>query len=400
MLYFFVYIVLMLVLVVFIIDTVPIIKNWLGRIKIGKYEDPEVWSTSIRKKAVDWLLKTPKIKVTDNSRLIIIDMLNGNYTKNAIQHWQQAALIFGLGEYLKTTDDPTIKKAIHKFLDSTFDSNGQWRQEPRHIDVAILAYAIMKLNFININKYKKAFDAVWDLIMKHKGHDGTIYYRETMKQYRYVDTIGFICPFLIKYGVMYKKEECIELALYQIKNYELYGVHNLHAIPVHAYHIETKMPLGLYGWGRGLGWYAIGLIDSWNELPFKKKPELETLVVKFAKSIIEYQQQDGSWGWTVSRRESTKDSSTAAALGWFLINAGKINEISDQCFNSAEKAVSYLMKVTRRSGEIDFSQGDTKDIGVYSNSFSILPFTQGFSVAMINRFHMLNSSKSSKSRVS
>ena len=24
--------------------------------------------------------------------------------------------------------------------------------------------------------------------------------------------------------------------------------------------------MGLYGWGRGLGWYAIGLIDTWNEL--------------------------------------------------------------------------------------------------------------------------------------
>ena len=36
-------------------------------------------------------------------------------------------------------------------------------------------------------------------------------------------------------------------------------------IPFHAYSIDNKDPLGLYGWGRGLGWYAIGLIDSYSE---------------------------------------------------------------------------------------------------------------------------------------
>ena len=30
---------------------------------------------------VKWLNKTPKMKVTDNTRLIVIDMLQGNYTK-------------------------------------------------------------------------------------------------------------------------------------------------------------------------------------------------------------------------------------------------------------------------------------------------------------------------------
>ena len=35
--------------------------------------------------------------------------------------------------------------------------------------------------------------------------------------------------------------------------------------------LKRKAPLGLYGWGRGLGWYAIGLIDTWNELPQNNK---------------------------------------------------------------------------------------------------------------------------------
>ena len=43
------------------------------------------------------------------------------------------------------------------------------------------------------------------------------------------------------------------------------------------------------------------------------------------------------------------------------------------------------MSVTKKNGEIDFSQGDTKDIGVYSILFDILPFAQGFALRAINK---------------
>ena len=43
------------------------------------------------------------------------------------------------------------------------------------------------------------------------------------------------------------------------------------------------------------------------------------------------------------------------------------------------------MSVTKKNGEVDFSQGDTKDIGVYSILFDILPFAQGFALRAINK---------------
>jgi len=378
-------------LLIFCIDLIPIFRDWILRIKIGKYDMLNIWSHAVKDKASDWLVKTPKIKVTDNSRLIIIDILKGNYSNSNIQHWQEGSLLLGLNEYLKSSKDPMLETKIEKYLDSTFDHEGQWISKPKNIDVAILAYAILKLDIIEVSKYQKAFDYVWELIKEHIGEDGTVLYRRSMKPYRYVDTIGFICPFLISYGLKYNKNECIDLALSQIRNFEDYGIHKELHIPVHAFHIGNKMPLGLYGWGRGLGWYAIGVIDSWNELPSNHmyKMELEKIVIKFAEAVMKCQQSDGSWTWTVNRNESTKDSSTTATLSWYLINAANIDVISDQCNHSAEKSIKYLMKVTRRSGAVDFSQGDTKDIGVYSNLFNILPFTQGFCLRTV--IHYLNS---------
>ncbi|MBO1512367.1 glycoside hydrolase family 88 protein [Metabacillus bambusae] len=378
----------LIICIVITLDLLPKVKDWFLRLHIGRINDKVTWNENITKKGLKWILETPKIKVTDNTRLVVIDMLKGNYSNNTIQHWQEAALILGISEYLKDKTDKEIEKAITNYLNKKFHKNGKWKVIPKHIDGAILAYAIMKLDFINTDQYKSAFDEIWDLIINHIGEDGTVEYRKFMKSYRYVDTIGFICPFLVSYGLKFKKEECIQLAIKQIKEFETFGMLNKYFIPCHVYKIDNKIPLGLFGWGRGLGWYAIGLIDSWNELreDCKYKKELEISVKRFAIAAMDFQQENGSWNWSVTRNESRSDSSSTATLGWFMLNAAKIQDISEACLSSSKSAIDYLMKVTRRNGAVDFSQGDTKDIGVYSALFDILPFTQGFSIRCINYY--------------
>ncbi|MCS5423162.1 MULTISPECIES: hypothetical protein [Psychrilyobacter] len=87
-----------------------------------------------------------------------------------------------------------------------------------------------------------------------------------------------------------------------------------------------------------------------------------------------------------NRRETSFDTSTTAVLGWFLINGSKIEGISKECEEASEKAIDYLMKATQRNGVIDFSQGDTKDIGVYSMLFYVLPFTQSFAMRLVSYY--------------
>ncbi len=379
---------LTLVVMIVLIDVIPLFKDWIGRIHIGRYNDMKIWNEKITEKGIKWMKNIPKVKVTDNTRLTVIDILRGNHTKSAIQSWQEAALLLGMGEYLKNNNDKNVKSGILRFLKSKFDNNGQWKHKSEHVDVAILSYSIMKLDFIETDRYKQALDYTWELIQEHIGTDGTVQYRKFMKNYRYVDTIGFICPFLVAYGTKYHKNECIELALKQISNYEEKGMLTNQYIPFHAYNIDGNIPLGLNGWGRGLGWFAIGLIDTWNELPKENKNKLilEKSVRRFAQVIMCFQQDNGNWNWNVTREESRPDSSTTATLGWFLLNAAKIKDISNECLLCVDKATKYLIKVTRRTGEIDFSQGDTKDSGVYSMHFNILPFTQGFSIRLENVF--------------
>lgn len=371
--------VLVICLMFISVDLTMAFLTWQKRIRMGRYSTLEEWGQKIIHTSQKWLIKTPKIKVTDNTRLILIDILKRNYSKNTIQYWQQAGLLLGLANAEK--DHQVVTDSFFK---SYLSEKGNWIQAPKEIDAAILAYAMMEID--QENRYKLAYDEMVQLIENHIGEDGTVKYRDHMPNYRYVDTVGFICPFLTRYGLRFNQNKYIDLAFNQIIEYRKQGFLTNQVIPYHAYDINNAYPLGLCGWGRGIGWYAIGLIDMWRELPNNHpyKIELTEYVIELAHQIIELQNQNGSWNWTATRPEARADSSTTAILLWFLVNARTINDMQEVCRKPIERAVHYLMSITRRDGSIDFSQGDTKDIGVYSMLFDILPFTQGIACRAMN----------------
>lgn len=382
----FVFILVLVVVVIFLIDFIPQFNTWQSRIHIGRFVSKEVWKDKLLEKSGKWLHKTPTITVTDNNRLIVIDMLKGNFKKSAIQSWQQAALLLGLNDYALQTKDVELTKQITNFVHTKLDANGNWKTNPSEVDDIILAYAILKIENLDFKKYKPAFDFCYDLIVKLKGDDGTIAYRKHNPDYRYVDTIGFISPFLVRYGLLFKNEDAVQLGINQIKQFNQFGMLEDQFIPCHTYNLKNKLGVGLFGWGRGLGWYAIGLIDAWLELPDShyEKEKLTQSVITFANMAVHFQNENGCWNWLVTSKEARADSSTTATLAWFFANASQIESIREIGLGVKLKALQYLMSVTRRDGAVDFSQGDTKAIGVHSQEFDILPFTQGFALRTIN----------------
>ncbi len=376
----FLLILLFIVLLVVIVDWIPLLDTWQSRIKIGQFADNESWKSKVASVALSWLKHTPTIKVTDNTRVILIDMLRGNYKKASIQSWQQGALLLGLTQYYNQTKDAKTNQSINDFVNSRLDSSGNWKTTPKKVDEVLLAYALSKTPDFDWNKNQKALDWVYDFLKNATGTDGTIAYRKDFPNYRLVDTIGFVCPFLVRYGLKNNNAEALHLGLNQIKEFNKYALFGDACIPCHSYDVPSRLPVGLFGWGRGLGWYAIGLMDSWLELPgnHPDKEELTQMVIRLAKTMLQFQKTNGSWAWIVMSPEKQSDSSATAISAWFLTHAAVIDEISISCHQAKEKALDYLQKVTRRNGAIDFSQGDTKGVGVYSQKFDILPFTQGF----------------------
>jgi unsaturated rhamnogalacturonyl hydrolase len=248
------------------------------------------------------------------------------------------------------------------------------------VDSGLLAYALME-SADDLHAIRPALDEFWNVVKSRIGNDGTVCYRSHLVRFRFVDTIGFICPFLVRYGQAFNVPEAVDLAVRQITSFDQAMLGDT-MIPPHAWNIETGLPSGIFGWGRGMGWYAIGLIDAWRALDsgHPGKAELQQRVETFAAAILSLQRENGGWGWNATNPHAITDSSATATLAWFLTCAATLPEWHERAKLARKRAVAYLMGVTRRDGTIDFSQGDTKDIGVYSQIFDRLPFTQGFAL--------------------
>src|SRR5690606_18647336 len=132
---------------------------------------------------IEWLKKTPVIKLTDNSRLIVIDILRGNYKRNAIQSWQEASLVLGLSAVYSKTGDAKLESEIGAFIDRKLNSDGDWSSPIAEIDGVILGYSIIQIPWVDQLKLKPAYDALWDLIRELKGSDGTVGYKKHNLRY-------------------------------------------------------------------------------------------------------------------------------------------------------------------------------------------------------------------------
>jgi len=76
------------------------------------------------------------------------------------------------------------------------------------------------------------------------------------------------------------------------------------------------------------------------------------------------------------QRKQTYDSSATAAIAYFYQRCATLFE-SSQYSDIVEKSLEKLKRNTRITGKIDWCQGDAKGIGIFSQTYDVMPFAQG-----------------------
>lgn len=360
-------------------DMYHTIKLWLSRIHIGRWKADSEWYSSILKRAEKWLNNPPEINLSDRTKYLLVDKINGKNYNATVQCWQIAGLILGLesaGCKFKRKD---IKTIIQKYCNT------------HEIDRALLAYALLCLDkfYTDIDGFVSQTLAV---IEKVKGDLHTIPYRKSNKTIRYVDTLGLVCPFLIKYGIYTKDLALVNLAFRQIKEFRSV-FHKELLLPPHAFNISNNHPMGVYDWGRGVGWYALALVESKKCLESHvDKTELKDvydaiseLIIELSENIAIYQRGDGGFSSFVTNCNLRGESSATVLFGLLFVEAYNLNK-NQQYISRTFKIITFLKSATRRNGAIDYCQGDTMDIGLYSANLDKLPFVQGLTLLLYNRY--------------
>ena len=300
------------------------LSTWLGRIKIGRWDSREQWRNAVEAKARKYLHGKLPTKAS------------------SFQSWQVGGLLLGLDD-----SDAERYASAHPdlFLKGASD-----------VETAFLAFALKQRGKLPQKKEEELRGR-----LSNKSSQGTLPYRDSDSDPRYVDTIGLACPFLYSTGLS-------EIADKQIIEYDkiLHGG----VFPPHAFDTARNLPMGVYDWSRGTGWYILGIISSRSN---------EGRVLKLAERMLEFQRNDGSFGSFIFNPSSRKESTGTILAGILFVTAYKWSG-DERFLSSAKMAEKALMIMTRRDGSVDFAQGDTIGIGLYSTHFGTMPFAQGMAL--------------------
>lgn len=359
--------VILLFAAVLFIDILPPARRWEQRIKSGCWQSRGEWEAAALGEAIAQAKKMPAVTASEQTRFTVIERLRGKYKSRKLHAWQRAALLLGCG-----------KSEAKKLLTDDIGINGGWKIPPASVDSALLGYAVL-LAADDKASVRPAMDSIFDFLKKsEKG--GTVPYNNAIADIRFVDTVGMICPFLYAYAKEYSCPEAAALAARQLHEYFAFGVHSGIPVPVHCFDTVTKAPLGIYGWGRGCGWLALGLAGSYENAPEGDRAFLLESGRLLADGLIKYQSANGSWCRQVLARDVSESSATAMIGCFMAVLSRQTDELRYR--ESAERAMQFIMSATRRNGIVDYAQGDTMGIGFYSKRLDKMPAVQGFSLML------------------
>lgn len=366
-------ILLIAVLAIVSFDFIPFFADMFGRRGMGGFSSREEWLEKAEGICENWLENgLPVVPKNAEKKYAFFELVKGEGKVETIQRWQEASVLLAVNE----ADSEKAAEFINAKL-----SQEDFSDKDR-VDAAMLAYAMIKNRSIDKERIKSYMDKMADILLEKYERTGNIPYCANDNLF-FVDTIGLVCPFLAAYAVEYGNKTALEAAVKTITDFSENGIHKKLGLPVHCYDGRNGAPLGIYGWGRGCGWWAVGLAETFDALNgedgfTQEKTVILKAMIDFADVITDYQCSNGAFDRTVLSFTG-EDSSATAMLAFFLAYTGNLSK-REKYLKSAYEAVNYIYTVTRKDGTVDYSQGDTMGVGYYSSASIVLPAAQGFAV--------------------
>lgn len=221
------------------------------------------------------------------------------------------------------------------------------------------------------------------LINEVKQHGNILRYGNGTKAY--IDTLGMITEFCYHYAQVFGEYSLTKIAEDQMDFFISASKVNGNFYPYHAYDIASngKEHAGNNSWGRGIGWYLLGL-GACVENNAEKYSEIyrKTILNVFSEQNI-----DGFLFEDMRTRERVDTSTTSmAALSLYAGLKAKVFQ-GDEKSRAEEylnKAVAALISATTEDGKVLFCSGECGGANAYSKEYGDY-YAQGYTLRLLTQ---------------
>lgn len=239
--------------------------------------------------------------------------------------------------------------------------------------------------YANYDRYDN--DSINELIAAAKelkqDSEGSIFYRAG-NQNVFIDTLGMICPFLIRYGAENNDKDALNLAMNQFDLFFQHGFDEKTGLPYHGYDTSDMHKCGIFGWGRGIGWLLVGIVESMNWLKpnsteYIKLSQYYDLVIL---KTMPYQLIDGGFSWQVQATEGHFDLSTTSMIGYAIARHNATTK-KPMMIKELSKLIVKVLNNINSDGIALSSSAECKGFSMYPQVFESNSWGQGFALLLL-----------------
>lgn len=194
------------------------------------------------------------------TRDYIHHILHGNKLYSVYQYGEYGYFLHFLFKYAENTNDAMLMRRIKDKIDNEVLDGNNFHLV-RNDQVSYGCIFLDLLRKYGDSKYREASMQIFTRLDSLDKVNGVVLYREGLRR-QDVDAIGLVCPFLNQYEQMFKNTRAAKLSANMINAFCRYGNDRFTGIPCQAYDTETRLKTGIANWGRGCGWFCLGILNT------------------------------------------------------------------------------------------------------------------------------------------
>ncbi|HEX4951841.1 MAG TPA: glycoside hydrolase family 88 protein [Thermoanaerobaculia bacterium] len=257
--------------------------------------------------------------------------------------------------------DPRFAAFAKRTIDSYLSDDGQ-----------ILGYDAAEYNIDHINagkmllrlwgrnqdpKYRAAIAALSAQLANHpRTSEGAFWHKQRYPHQLWLDGVYMGMPFLAGLGVLEGDDHKVEEAARELAIARTHLRDSASGLYYHAWDEAKKQNWSdpqtgrsRFFWGRGLGWYAMALVDILDVIPAEKtelRAPLLAMVPELAEALVRHQDASGVWFQILDMPEAPgnyREASASAMFTYFLAKALNKGYLNATYAAAARKAYAGLV---------------------------------------------------------
>jgi rhamnogalacturonyl hydrolase YesR/beta-xylosidase/lysophospholipase L1-like esterase len=259
--------------------------------------------------------------------------------------YTQGLVLLAIQRLAQRTGDERYAAYVKAYYDGMIDAEGRiraYKLDEYSLDQINAGKTLFALyDKTHEQKYRKAIETLRQQLREQpRNPDGGFWHKKRYPRQMWLDGLYMASPFLAQYGNVFNDRAAFDDVITQFVLMEKHARDDKSGLLVHGYDDarQQKWADPVTGksaafWGRAMGWYAMGLVETLDYIPIDhpRRHELIEILNRFAAAIVKVQDpKTGVW-WQVvdqpGREKNYLESSASSMFAFVLLKSARLGYI-------------------------------------------------------------------------